>query len=60
MSAERLLSIHPTLAKAIRSQRASGPDAVVKEGGPGTTLERPWRVVAPVVKKENTSSRNGS
>jgi hypothetical protein len=39
----RLLSIHRTLAAAIRSSRNSG--GVVKEGVPGTTPERPWGVV---------------
>lgn len=41
---DRLLSIHPTLAKAIRSSRHSG--GVVKEGVKGTTPDKPWGVVA--------------
>jgi hypothetical protein len=44
MSGTRLLSIHRTLAAAIRSSRNSG--GIVKEGVPGTTPERPWGVVA--------------
>ena len=44
MSADRLLSIHRTLAAAIRSQRHSG--GIVKQHVKGTTTERPWAVVA--------------
>jgi hypothetical protein len=50
MTAEKLKSIHPTLAKAIRSARNSG--GIVKEGVPGTTLERPWGVVAPAADRK--------
>ena len=45
MSGDLVKSIHPTLAKAIRSARYWG--GTVREGGPGTTVDKPWAVVAP-------------
>ena len=50
MSGELVKSIHPTLAKAIRSARYWG--GTVKQNVRGTTPDKPWAVVAPAPDKK--------